>query len=215
VKAARLFGKGWKAPVWAAYEMTHSGRLITRERQRKLVNVPVSTQRYRDRQAGLIRHPNFAKSNMRSDKLAGLKLAALEGYSKHRGLYLRNDGLVGWRLPDSRTTDVAECAGRGRARKANIIIRRHQLQNSSSPERRALSDEAATSNPDYVRLFNSTAAQRRASERKLSRADDRRVREVYELAHEGRPGESSIWMHCPRQSGSTLVGGTKSTVPLR
>ena len=62
--AAALIGNGWKARVWAAYEITHNGQPIARATMQKIVNVAVSTQRYRDAQAKVNRVRNFAKSDI-------------------------------------------------------------------------------------------------------------------------------------------------------
>lgn len=190
-----LIGAGWKARVWAAYEATHRGRPISRERMQKLVNVPVSTQRYRDNQAGVTSQANYARLKNRAGDLAMLR-----EYGQHKGLYVRKDGFLGSRKPDSRTTDIAERGRKGRARKANATLHRMERMTGLSLVRQALSDhvspELAPTKSVCVRLFNFTPSQRAASEKKLAKADTPRIREVYEMSHTA-PSGSTIWAHCP------------------
>jgi len=189
MKASLLIGTGWKARIWAAYEATHNGKPISRETMQKIVNVPVSTQRYRDAQAGVKRQRNYAKLKAKADALPILK-----EYSRHKGLYVRSDGFIGSRKPDSRSTDLAFRGGKGRTRKANKILRQiEQRQDGLSLVRQALSDDVAQSN--FIRLFNFTPNQTRATAKKLANADNPRVREVYEYAHEAKSG-ASIWCQC-------------------
>jgi hypothetical protein len=190
-----LIGAGWKARVWAAYEATHNGRPVSREWMQKAVNVPVSTQRYRDVQAGVTRQGNHAKLVYRADALPMLR-----EYGHHKGLYLRKDGFIGARKPDSRYTNLAERGRKGRARKANATLHRMERMIGLSLVRQALSDhvspELPASKSVCVRLFNFTPEQRSASEKKLAQADTRRIREVYEQSHTARSG-AVVWNHCP------------------
>jgi len=190
-----LIGTGWKARVWAAYEATHNGRPVSREWMQKAVNVPVSTQRYRDACAGVTRQSNHAKLIHKADALPMLK-----DFGQHKGLYLRKDGYLGSRKPDSRFTNLADRTGRGRARKANATLHRMERMIGLSLVRQALSDhvspEMAPTKSVCVRLFNFTPAQRAASEKKLAQSDARTVREVYEQSHTARSG-AVVWNHCP------------------
>lgn len=187
MSAADFIGKGWKARVWAAYEATHKGKPISREKMQKLVNVPVSTQRYRDAQAGVKRTRNYAKSDLKGDLLP-----AVVEYTDHKAPYVRGDGFIGWRLPDARTTDLVRVVGKGRARKANKKLRQKEQSGLLLMER-ALSD--ATS-PAVIRLFNSTPAKRKATERKLARNDYSHVSDVYEAAPRATSG-AHVWNHFP------------------
>jgi hypothetical protein len=190
-----LIGAGWKARVWAAYEATHNGRPVSREWMQKNVNVPASTQRYRDAQAGVIRQSNHAKLVYKADALPMLK-----DFGHHKGLYIRKDGFLGSRKPDSRTTNLAERGRKGRARKANATLHRMERMIGLSLVRQALSDHVSPDLPASksvcVRLFNFTPQQRAASEKKLRQADTRRIREVYEQSHTARSG-AVVWAHCP------------------
>jgi hypothetical protein len=187
--AALLVGPGWRARIWAAYESTHNGRPISRERMQKIVNVPVSTQRFRDSQAGVVRKQNHAKLKARADALPGL-----QEYGKHKALYLRKDGHIGSRKPDSRFTDLASRAGKGRARKANATLQRMQQDFGSSLMRRALSD-SVSSGIAGIRLFNSTPDQRKNTQKRIARLDLQTPPDVFELSHTSKSG-SSVWMEC-------------------
>jgi hypothetical protein len=188
MSASLLFGAGWRARVWAAYEQTHNGRNISRERLQKITNVPVSTQRYRDAQAGTIRIRSYAKSNYRKDTFSGL----IE-YSGHKGLFVRRDGFVSWRLPDSRHIDFALSGGKGCARKTNKLLRALWNPNGSSKMRGALSDDET--NSPFYRIFNRTEQQLRSTEKKLSKGEHR-IREIYHYAHEAKSG-ALVWNHIP------------------
>jgi len=196
MKARDLIGYGWKARIWAAYDATHNGKPISRERMQKIVNVPVSTQRYRDNQAGVIRQQNHAKLKARADMFPGL----LEHGTHHKGIYIRRDGFIGCRKPDSRFTEIAFRAGKGRARKANATLHRMQRIDGLSQVRQAFSQDvtpelfATNENSVYVRLFNFTPAQRKATEKKLNRTDTH-VRELYEYSHASKSG-SFVWQEC-------------------
>lgn len=195
MSAADLIGPGWKARIWAAYEATHNGKPISRERMQKIVNVPVSTQRYRDAQAGVVRQQNHAKLKAKADCLPGL----VEFGTRHKALYVRKDGYIGSRKPDSRFTDLALRAGKGRARKANATLHRMQRNDGLSLMRQALSQDvtpekdATNDQSAYVRLFNFTPDQRKASERKIAKLD--LSRDLYEFSHEAKSG-SLVWVEC-------------------
>lgn len=110
MQTADLIGNGWKARVYSAWE---SGKQISREAIQKAVNIPVSTQRYRDVQAGIKRQRNYSKSNLKADSFAGV----IE-HTDHKVPFVTRDGFIAWRLPDTRTASHAQTLGRGRARKA-------------------------------------------------------------------------------------------------
>ena len=160
----------------------------------KIVNVPVSTQRYRDAQAGVIRQQNHAKLKLRADMFPILN----EYGTHHKGLYIRRDGFLGSRKPDSRYTDIASRAGKGRARKANATLHQMQLKDGLSQVRQAFSQEvipecfATNDTSVYVRLFNFTPNQRKATEKKLAK-NDAHVQNIYEYSHASKSG-SFVWM---------------------
>jgi hypothetical protein len=190
-----LIGAGWKARVWAAYEATHNGRPVSREWMQKAVNVPVSTQRYRDACAGVTRQSNHARLVYKADALSMLK-----DFGHHKGLYIRKDGFIGSRKPDSRFTTLADRGRKGRARKANATLHRMERMIGLSLVRQALSDHVSPELPPgksvCVRLFNFTPGQRSASEKKLRQTDNRQIREVYEKSHTA-PSGAVVWSHCP------------------
>lgn len=193
--AADLIGNGWKARVWAAYDAIHNGQPISRERMQKIINVAVSTQRYRDAQAGVKRVRNFAKSNRKTtpDQLRGLREFELLG--NHKGVFIDRAGFINWRLPNSYQYMKALRGGKGRGRKANRIIRAIQSNDGLSNMRQALSYQEEY-NREIVTLFNRTPGKRKSSLKKLGKIDNRKVREVYELSHTA-PSGAVIWAHCP------------------
>lgn len=193
MQAADLIGKGWKARIWAAYEVTHNGKPISRERMQKIVNVPVSTQRYRDAQAGVVRQQNHAKLKAKADALP-----MLQDYGKHKGLYVRRDGQIGSRKPDSRYSNIASRGGKGRSKKANKTLHRMQQNDGLSIMRQAFSQdvtpETVSDQSVYIRLFNSTPKQRKATERKIAKLDTR-APDLYEYSHDSKQG-SRVWVQC-------------------
>lgn len=198
MRAVDLIGKGWKARVWGAYEATFNGKPISREKMQKVINVPVSTQRYRDASAKVDRVRNYCKSAYRGSMLAGLK-----EHSNHKGLFLSKNGFIYWRLPNSYQVDFAMRGGRGRAKKANKIIKSMQSNNGLFLMQQALSFEVATKD-NYVRLFN-TAQQAQTAMKRLNKVDESKpagmqarpaVNEIYEQAARAKTG-AVIWTHCP------------------
>ena len=187
--AAALIGKGWKARIWAAYDITHNGQPIARGRMLKLVNVAISTQRYRDAQAGVKRIRNYSKTNLRADMLPGLK-----DYSTRKGIFIDRDGFINFRLPNSYQFTKALRGGKGRGRIANKIIRSIQDVNGLSQVQQALCLETEYS--EAIKLFNRTPAQRKATMKKLAKIDNRKVTDIYEISHTAKNG-AVIWTHCP------------------
>lgn len=188
-----LVGKGWKARVYSAWE---DGKQISRETIQKTINVPLSTQRLRDSQAGTIRTRNYSKSKMTKDKLIGV----IE-HSHHKAPFVMRDGFIAWRLPDTRLSTCAAKGSKGRARKANRFIRNHaKPQTGLSLMRRALTDgelqrEKRTARLEWVRLFNQDESQRLDTERKIIKKD-LFVMDLYQRAQEAKSG-AIIWKHYP------------------
>lgn len=198
MRAVDLIGKGWKARVWGAYEATFNGKPISREKMQKVINVPVSTQRYRDASAKVDRVRNYCKSAYRGSMLAGLK-----EHSKHKGIYLSKNGFIYWRLPNSYQVDFAMRGGRGRARKANKIIKSMQSVNGLFQKQQALSFEVATKD-NIVKLFY-TAQQAQTAMKRFNKVDESKpagmqarpaANEIYEQAARAKTG-AVIWNHCP------------------
>lgn len=190
--AAALIGNGWKARVWAAYEITHNGQPIARETMQKIVNVAVSTQRYRDAQAKVNRVRNFAKSDR---KLSINQLAGLKETSGRKNIFIDKDGFINWRLPNSYIFTTALLGGKGRGRVANKILRNIQSVNGLLPMQQALSLEEEY-NKDVVKLFNQNPQQAKRAMKKLGKMDNRKVKDIYERSHKSING-AVIWKHCP------------------
>ena len=190
--AAALIGNGWKARVWAAYEITHNGQPIARETMQKIVNVAVSTQRYRDVQAKVNRVRNFAKSDI---QLKGNQLPGLKETSGRKNIFIDKDGFINWRLPNSYIFTTALRGGKGRGRIANKIIRNIQTTNGLLQVQQALSLENEY-NSEIVKLFNQNPQQAKSAMKKLAKIDNRKVKDIYERDHTARNG-AVIWKHLP------------------
>lgn len=183
-----LIGNGWKARVTSG--LSARGLQISREKQQKTYNIPASTQRYRDNQAGVERQANYAQSDYKADSLP-----MLQEYGHYKGLFVANNKRVYWRLPDTRTTDIATDAGKGRGRKAKAELRNLQEQehNGALKKQRANGDDLVVNPSEFVRLFCHTPAQRKASERKVSRQDNLSVTEIYQAVYENETSGAGIW----------------------
>lgn len=190
--AGDLIGKGWKARVWSAYMATHNGQPISRDKMQKIVNVAISTQRYRDAQAGrrVKRIRNYAKTKMRGDMLQGLL-----DFSKHKGIFIDGAGFINWRLPNSYQVKSAFRGGKGRGRKINKIIRSIQATNGLYQMQQALSLENEY-NSEIVKLFNRNPKQQKSALKKLAKIDNRKVKDIYQESHTAKTG-AVIWTHCP------------------
>lgn len=187
MSAADLVSKGWKATTWAAFEATREQQ-ISRDRLEQMTGVPKSTQRFRDNQAGVIRTANYA---ILDKKYTANCLPGLQEFSHHKGLFVANNGRIYTRKPDTRTTDAATDAGKGRGRKAKAELRTLQNFNGAFIEQRALNYDIVET--EYIRLFCQTPAQRRASERKASRQDNLRVTEIYQAVYTNETSGAGIW----------------------
>ena len=190
--AAALIGKGWKARVWAAYGITHKGQPIARETMQKIVNVAVSTQRYRDAQAKVNRVRNFANSGVKA--IPG-ELAEMKETTGRKNIFIDKDGFINWRLPNSYIFTTALRGGKGRGRIANKIIRNIQTTNGLLQVQQALSLENEY-NSEIVKLFNQNPQQAKSAMKKLAKIDNRKVKDIYERDHTARNG-AVIWKHLP------------------
>jgi len=171
IRLKDLFREGWRATLWAAYEQTHQGRPITRATQEALTGVPISTQRALDNQARVTRQSNYCLTGLSPDHIPGLQDMGRPGVFVWR--YRKNGKTIvqaAYRLPDSRRADhLAESMGKGRAKKVNKAI--NQRLNVSSLMGRDLSFDCLAESGVYLRLFNRTGPQTRATLRKASKAD--------------------------------------------
>lgn len=183
IAAGELLGNGWKGRVTAAWE---DGKQISREQIQKSINLSVRTQVYRDRQAGTLRTRNYSKSEIKADNLTVIK-----EHGSHRAPFVTRDGFIAWRLPDTRQAASAQRVGQGRARKINKTIRSDSKGLSNM--RRALARDRKSG--DFVRLFNSTEAQRKSAERQINK-HDLRVADLYQRAGKANTG-AMLWAHYP------------------
>ena len=198
--AAELIGNGWKARVEAAYMTTHNGQPIARETIQKIVNVAVSTQRYRDAQAKVKRIKNFATSEV---KVNNGQLLGMRDTSGRKNIFIDKDGKLSWRLPNSYQYIKALRGGKGRGRKANKTIRNIQSVDSLLLMQQALRQEEEY-NKDIVRLFNQNPQQAKRAMKKLAKIDNRKVKDIYERSHKSHNG-AVIWTHCPVNAPVTVI----------
>jgi hypothetical protein len=200
ISSRYLFSTGWRSYVWAAYESTHGGRPISRKRQEALAGVPIGTQRRYDKDAGVERHHNYAVSIQSPDELAGIeefgdRAGPFEFYDRRQ-----HKVVIGWHLPDSRTTTTAETARRGRSRKINKAIGRYNGLFFMEQARSCFAGETPAG-----KIFHRTRAQAKATERKLARSDHQGLVEIYLWSPEGKKAE--IWRPLPQ-------GPTFQDVPM-
>lgn len=111
MSARLLVGKHWRAYVFAGFEATFNGRLISRKKQAELSGIPEVSQRIYDKKAGVKQQKNYAVSNIHANGYS----AVLE-FGSRAGLYKYWDKTthqlkLGWRLPDSRSFDGATTNG--------------------------------------------------------------------------------------------------------
>jgi hypothetical protein len=195
IAAGDLVGIGWQACIWAAYEQTHGGRLISRARQENLTGVPGRTQRYYDSQAGVDRRANYAITERPGDELAGMaefedRPGSFKFYDKKRRRLV-----CGYRLPDSRTASAAESLQRGRSKKIAKQIKRLAYKRNDGLSILGQASSYDAGRVEFVRLFNWTGQQLRAENRKLARSDKQQPKELYLIKQVGR--RSDLWQPVP------------------
>jgi hypothetical protein len=193
VSAADIIAVTWKSHVQASLE---HGKQISREKIQKTYNIPLRTQTYRAAQMGegYKRTRNYSKSDYSADKIH-----VVRELSNHKAPFVSR-GVIYWRLPDYREAASVLHTNKGRSRKINTFLRAGaENPKGLSNMRQALAADFRRG--DVVRMFNLTEAQRKQSERRISRKDSR-VSELYQFSHEtrtrrGKPGTSRIWQHVP------------------
>lgn len=191
IPAEALVGGGWKARVWAAYETIYNGQPVGRGRLQIISDVPRSTQKYREAQAGVKRVRNIAQLDQNADKLPMIRDYARNPFA----FYDDGRGGIIQRLPNSYQYTKAQRVNRGRARKVNRIMKSIQSQNGLSITRRALSDDGEYKN-DMVRLFNGTPEQTKRTLKKLAKIDNRKVTGIFEQSHKDYSG-AQVWRYIP------------------
>jgi hypothetical protein len=163
----KLVGKGWRAWIWAAYEMEFKGRPISRKTQYQLTGKHPETQRRYDNAAGVIRKANYAKGKLSADYLA-----SIQEFDRRAAPFVM-DGVVWWRLPDARFSKKIKLAGKGMSGKINKTLRY-----SGISKRRDAGD--------CVRLFCENEKELKSTLKKISHSD-RKTPDTYLL--QGR-----IWL---------------------
>lgn len=152
--SARLFvGKQWRAYVFAGFEATFNGRLISRKKQAELSGIPESTQRKFDKEAGVKRQKNYAVSNIHANGYS----AVLE-FGNRASLYKYWDKTthqlkLGWRLPDSRRFDGAMTNGSKNSLRALSLFNRTDEQYKRTVKKLSKSDSSIRE----VYLFSHTS----------------------------------------------------------
>jgi hypothetical protein len=196
IRAGDLTGKGWRSYVWAAYEVTHGGRPISRAKQEQLTGVPTRTQRAHDNQAGVDRRPHYAISDQPTDELT-----IVSELGNHKGAFKFYDkkhphGVLAWRLPDSRTTTAAESLQRGRSKKISKAIARLNFQRLNDSSILGRVQRFDPGNVQALRIFHMTGQQLRAAERKIARMDLQPAAELY--LHRSYGKHADLWHVVPQ-----------------
>lgn len=192
--ARALIGKGWKARVNGAMMAAYNGKPIARETIQKTRNLAQSTQRYRDAAADIRRVKCIAELGEYESKTGETiikRLAAAKREGFYKGEFIK-DGKFYRRLPNVYQFPLALRGGKGRARKANRIIR--QQQNGLLTMQQALSDDAT----DAVRLYNMTEKQTQATLKKIDTVRPQ-APVIYELANKTKPESNGVirWLAIP------------------
>jgi hypothetical protein len=135
-----LVGNGWKANVWAAFEATFEGRLISRKKLKEISGVPEVTQRAYDKQAGVHRVANYAVSNIHANGFSAVldygNRAALFKYWDRNTHQLK----LGWRIPDSRAFSHVQTNGSKKTRRALSLFNRTQESLTASMQQISKND---------------------------------------------------------------------------
>lgn len=121
-----LFSKGWRSKVWAMYiNANHQGAQISRAKLLEITGIPISTQRFFDREEKTSRRPNLAITTLGVDHLDGLRDAGRPGPFAFYDPRVQEQRCA-FHLPDTRrTTNRRISKGNpGRSRKINHAIRR-------------------------------------------------------------------------------------------
>ena len=118
-------------------------------------------------------------------------MAAAKREGLYKGEFIK-DGKVYRRLPNVYQFTLALRGGKGRARKANRIIR--QQQNGLLTMQQALSDDATNA----VRLYNMTEKQTNATLKKIDSVRPQ-APVIYELANKTQPERGGVirWLAIP------------------
>ena len=162
--AVDVIGAGYRARLFMSYQQTFMQKPVTQERLQKIANVPASTQRYRNNQSGVKRVRSYAKTTITKDHLQGMK-----EYSTHKGLFVRRDGFIAWRLPNIYIIDFDgyTTGARGRARKANKQLKGLLSEGLLFMQQALTSDNEPNEQPKGYRLFNTTDKQFKTTRRKI------------------------------------------------
>ena len=189
--AVDVIGAGYRARLFMSYQQTHMQKPITQERIQKIANIPASTQRYRNNQSGVKRVRSYAKTTITKDNLPGL-----QEHSQHKGLFVRRDGFISWRLPNTYIIDFEgyTTGARGRARKANKQLKGLlRLEGLLIMQQALTSDNEPNEQPKGYRLFNTTDKQFKTTRKKLHDLKPS-AGDVYAFPKRARSG-ALMWEH--------------------
>lgn len=116
--ARDLFGKGWRANLWAAFVAAQCRQPMSLQTASQLTGVPTRTLKRWSAQSRVRTRRNYAASDLAGDSVQGLR-------DHGRGSAFRGpDGRAWWRLPDTRQAPgTVRTVPRGRLRVINRKIR--------------------------------------------------------------------------------------------
>lgn len=158
-----LFGKGWRASVWAAYLTTLNGKPVSQKTKKELTRVAVRTQRRYQRKIRAKKIINIAELAHTQGELVGL------GEFDTRAIYQRGGKIV-QRLPDAHLVDpeTARALPAGRSRKEQARLNNALRKNSSATSFSLELGKTARCS----RLFYETSKGAVSAARRLAKSDD-------------------------------------------
>jgi len=162
-----LFGKGWRAFVFASWQSiyTNNGiRLASQKKQAEITGISEQVQRQFNKYAGVQSKRNYAISNIHANGYSavlefGNRAGLFEYWSKET-----HQKYLGWRIPNSRYFPLFGVDGS------------HKTQRTMS-------------------LFNRTAEQYEASMKSIRKSDAKFI-EMYVFDRTSRNG-NDLWIHLP------------------
>ena len=129
LQTSGLVRPGWRALVWAAYEATLEGRIISQEQKHKLTGIEPRTQRnYLTSLEKVKRIQNYAKTDILPEQVEG----ARDALDLHLFVNEKTKKVV-QRLPNIIVvpSNIARSLSKGRSRKAQSTVNAHTLGENS------------------------------------------------------------------------------------
>lgn len=163
-----LFGKSWRAHLFASWQSSYTGngaRLVSQKKQAQVSGINTQTQRSFNKQAGVKCQRNYAISNQHASMFSGVtefrqRACPFKYWDKATHQYK-----IGWRIPDTRTYSTGV---------SNKTLRNLSLFNASAEQ--------------YSKTMK-TIKRLRSEDRKME------TQEVYIFDKQSEKG-NNLWIHC-------------------